>query len=274
VTCSKCHVGNQFAGASQACISCHSLQFTATITPNHVAAGFPQDCASCHATSGWRPASFDHSRTRFPLTGAHTSSSCASCHSSGQYATVSTTCVSCHLTRYTATTNPNHVTAGFPQDCQVCHTTTQWNGATFDHSRTRFLLTGAHTTTQCASCHIGGRYAGTPMGCYSCHSREFTTITSPNHVAAGFPKTCETCHTTVTWIGATITHRFPIYSGAHAGRWSTCNECHTNTSNYTVFSCLNCHAHDRTPMDNKHRNIRGYVYDSLTCYGCHPTGKH
>jgi hypothetical protein len=27
-------------------------------------------------------------------------------------------------------------------------------------------------------------------------------------------------------------------------------------------------------MDSKHSGRTGYVYDSLACYGCHPTGKH
>jgi hypothetical protein len=272
--CTDCHAGNRFAGTPQDCASCHGALYDRTTNPNHVAAAFPRDCALCHATSAWRPASFDHSRTRFPLTGAHVSASCASCHSSGQYVGLSTTCVSCHLNKYNATTSPNHVAAAFPQDCALCHTTAQWLGAVFDHNRTRFALTGAHTTVQCASCHIGGRYTGTPTDCYSCHSSEYNTVANPNHVAAGFPKTCASCHTTTTWAGARITHQFPIYSGAHAGKWTTCNDCHTNTSNYSVFSCLNCHAHARTTMDEKHRQVSGYVYESLSCYGCHPTGKH
>jgi hypothetical protein len=273
-TCLSCHVSGRYAGLATSCVSCHINRYNSTTSPNHAAAGFPQDCALCHGTSAWRPASFDHSRTRFPLTGAHTSATCASCHSSSQYAGLSTTCVSCHLNRYNSTTAPNHVAAGFPQDCQLCHTTSQWRGAVFDHNRTRFALTGGHTTVQCANCHIGNRYAGTPTDCFSCHSREFNTVTNPNHVAAGFPKTCATCHTTTTWTGARFTHRFPIYSGSHSGKWTTCNDCHTNTSNYTVFSCLNCHAHERTKMNEKHREERGYVYESLSCYGCHPTGKH
>ena len=272
--CIQCHAGNRFAGTPKDCASCHGTLYERTTNPNHVAAAFPRDCALCHATSAWKPAQFDHSRTRFPLTGAHTAATCVSCHASGLYGGLSASCASCHINKYNTTTNPNHLSAGFPQDCQICHTTTQWKGATFNHNTTRFALTGAHITVQCANCHIAGRYAGTPMDCYSCHSREFTTVTNPNHIAAGFPKTCETCHTTSQWSGARFSHKFPIYSGSHAGKWSTCNDCHTNTSNYTVFSCINCHEHDKSKMDPKHREVRGYVYDSLACYGCHPTGKH
>jgi hypothetical protein len=274
VECASCHANGRFAGTPQICIGCHVTAYTQTTAPNHAAAGFPQDCTLCHATSAWRPASFDHARTRFPLTGAHMSVTCSTCHTSGQFVAISSACVSCHLAQYNATTAPSHAAAAFPQDCQVCHSTTQWRGATFDHSRTRFALTGAHTTVQCANCHIGGRYAGTPSDCNSCHSGEFTAVSNPNHVAAGFPRTCASCHTTNTWSGAQFTHRFPIYSGSHSGKWSTCNDCHTNSSNYAAFSCVNCHAHEKTRMDSEHRSIRGYVYESTTCYSCHPTGRH
>jgi len=272
--CSNCHVGNQFANTPTGCFSCHSGAFATATNPNHVAAAFPQDCTLCHGTTAWKPAAFDHSRTRFPLMGAHATVLCTACHKQGQFTGTSTACVSCHLDKYTATTNPNHAAAQFPQDCQLCHTTSQWTGATFDHSRTQFPLTGAHTTVQCTNCHVGNQYTGTPTACFSCHSSEFRNVTNPNHVAAGFPTTCATCHTTTTWAGAQLVHKFPIYSGAHAGRWSTCNDCHTNSSNYAVFSCTNCHAHDRSVMDSKHSGRTGYVYDSLACYGCHPTGKH
>ena len=209
IMCAACHANDQFAGTPQNCASCHSMAFAQATNPSHTAAGFPQDCTLCHATSSWRPASFDHARTRFPLTGAHTTTMCATCHASGQFAALDTSCVSCHLNQFNATTSPNHMAAAIPRDCQVCHSTVQWRGATFDHSRTRFALTGAHTTVMCANCHVGGRYAGTPMDCFSCHSKEFSSVSNPNHVAAGFPKTCETCHTTTTWVGARIHSQVP-----------------------------------------------------------------
>ncbi|MEW5976803.1 MAG: hypothetical protein AB1898_13450 [Acidobacteriota bacterium] len=273
-SCLQCHAGDRFAGTPTDCASCHLDAYQRTVNPNHTAAGFSRDCSLCHSTSQWRGARFDHSTTRFPLTGAHSSITCSSCHRNGTYAGLDSSCVSCHLDAYTATTNPNHVAANFPRDCQVCHSTAQWRGAVFDHSRTRFPLTGAHLSVQCVSCHVGGRYAGTPVDCYSCHRIEYETVTNPNHLSAGFPRTCETCHTTITWSGARFEHRFPIYSGAHQGKWTTCNDCHTNPTNYAVFSCTNCHEHSQSRMDEKHRQVGGYVYNSVNCYSCHPQGKH
>jgi hypothetical protein len=274
VACVQCHANGRFAGTPRDCASCHLADFQKTTNPNHVAAGFPQDCSICHSTTTWLGAKFDHAKTQFPLTGAHVQLDCTRCHASGTYSGLSTACVSCHLNNYNSTTNPDHKAAAFPQECQVCHSTTAWTPASFDHSRTAFPLTGAHTSTPCASCHIGGRYAGTPTDCYSCHKTEYTTVTNPNHVAAGFPTNCAQCHTTTTWMGATFVHSaFPIYSGAHKDRWTTCNDCHVNPSNFAVFSCTTCHAHEKTSMDEKHREVRNYVYNSANCYSCHPTGQ-
>jgi hypothetical protein len=274
-TCLQCHTGGRFAGTPRDCASCHLTDFQQTTNPNHVQAGFPQDCSLCHSTAQWQGAQFDHSRTRFPLTGAHVPVACATCHVNGRYTGLDPNCISCHLTDYQQTTNPNHVQAGLPQQCAVCHSTTAWRPAAFNHSTTAFPLTGAHVQAACASCHINGRYTGTPTDCYSCHRPEFTAAISPNHVAAGFPTTCAQCHTTSSWLGATFNHTwFPIYSGAHQGKWTTCNDCHTNPSNFTAFSCTTCHEHNKTSMDQKHRSVRNYVYNSSNCYSCHPQGRH
>lgn len=273
--CSACHVGGRFQGTSANCFSCHSKDYSAAQNPDHVKAGFPQDCARCHTTASWLGARFDHNAfTQFPLTGAHLSVACSQCHINGRFAGTPRDCASCHLPDFQKTTNPNHVAAGFPTDCSLCHSTAQWTGAKFDHSRTRFPLTGAHTRVACLDCHIGGRYTGTPTDCYSCHKKEYTTVTNPNHVAAGFSTNCALCHTTSTWTGASFNHMwFPIYSGVHKGKWTTCNDCHVNPSNFAVFSCFACHAHEKTRMDEKHRNVPNYVYNSANCYSCHPLGR-
>ena len=274
LACSQCHTAGAFSATPTGCNSCHSSAFQTTTNPNHVAAGFPTDCSVCHSTATWLNATFDHSKTLFPLTGFHATLTCSNCHSSGVFVGLSTTCVSCHLTKFQQTTTPNHVTSGFPTDCQVCHNTAAWVPSIFDHSKTVFPLTGAHTTVACANCHVGGRYAGTPTDCYSCHKTVFTSTTNPNHVAAAFPTTCATCHNTTAWTGATFNHTwFPIYSGAHLGKWTTCADCHTNSSNYAVFTCISCHAHDKTTTDAHHSGVRNYVYNSSNCYSCHPSGR-
>lgn len=266
--CSSCHAGGQYAGLRADCASCHLARYNATTSPNHVAAGYPTTCSVCHSTTSFKGAVFAHAR--FTLTGAHQRAQCSACHAGGRYAGTPSACAACHLSRYNATVNPSHAAAGFPTDCSLCHSTTQFTGARFLHAR--FSLTGAHATLDCSRCHVSQRYAGTPSDCASCHLARYNATASPNHAAAGFPRDCALCHTTTQFRGAVFTHsRFPIYSGAHAGKWPECSACHVNPANFREFSCLGCHEKSRT--DSNHREVRGYVYESASCYACHPGGE-
>ena len=44
------------------------------------------------------------------------------------------------------------------------------------------------------------------------------------------------------------------------------------TGNFRQFECINCHEHNRTDMDDKHKEEQGYQYLSTACLGCHPRG--
>ncbi len=85
-----------------------------------------------------------------------------------------------------------------------------------------------------------------------------------------FPTTCQTCHTTTSWLNATFNHKqytqFPINHGNANG---VCSTCHTNSNDYSVFQCTNCHLKNQT--DGNHQGIRNYVYNSINCYQCHRT---
>jgi hypothetical protein len=274
VTCALCHVNNNYTSLPTTCSSCHINDYNGTTNPNHKASGFPTDCTICHTTQGWQLSSFNHSTTGFPLTGFHTSLPCSTCHVNGNFSITTNTCVSCHQGNYNGTTNPNHKAAGFPTTCEVCHSTTAWTPATFDHNKTPFPLTGAHVNVACAKCHINNVYAGTPTDCYACHKADYTGVTNPNHVAANFPTTCTTCHTTTAWTGAVFNHTwFPIYSGTHNGKWTTCADCHVNRSDFSAFSCITCHQHAQSNTDPDHRGVRNYVYGPTTCYSCHANGR-
>jgi len=277
VDCLRCHPGGRYTGTPTDCVACHQQDYNATTNPNHQTSGYPTTCQNCHNTGAWRPANFDHNATRFPLTGAHTRVDCLRCHPGGRYTGTPTVCVACHQQDYNATTNPNHQASGFPTTCQNCHTTNAWRPANFDHNTTRFPLTGAHTRVDCALCHIGGRYTGTPTDCVACHQQDYNATTNPNHQGSGFPTQCQNCHTTSAWRPANFNHDgqyFPIYSGKHQGKWSTCADCHINPGNYRVFECILCHEHsNKTEVDNQHQGVSGYAYNSAACYRCHPTGR-
>jgi hypothetical protein len=57
---------------------------------------------------------------------------------------------------------------------------------------------------------------------------------------------------------------------ANGGTNRPCTDCHTNSNDYSVFSCTNCHLQAQT--DPRHSGVRGYVYNSINCYQCHPRG--
>jgi len=277
VECARCHVGSGEANRaplSRACYPCHAVNYATAQNPNHIATGYSTLCESCHdpGQARWGGAGFNHALTGFALTGAHTTTPCASCHIGGRYAGTPRDCYSCHQANFAATTDPNHTAAGIPTTCASCHSTATWSGASFNHALTGFTLTGAHTTTACVSCHINGQYAGTPRDCYSCHQANYAATTNPNHTTAGYPTACGSCHTTRAWSPANIDHDglyFRIYSGKHAGKWSSCSICHTNGASFAEFTCLSCHAHDKPTMDSAHQGRSGYVYDSNACYSCH-----
>ena len=272
--CASCHSDNVYKGKPTACFSCHQSAYNASARPPHLQLALPTVCSNCHTTTAWAGGTFDHAVTRFALTGAHRTVSCNGCHGDGIYRGKTMACAGCHQARYDATTNPNHRAAAFPTTCESCHGTAAWTPSTFSHSATRFPLTGAHVSVACASCHGDGVYRGKMTVCSGCHLAEYNATTNPNHKAASFPATCESCHTTARWTGATFNHDgsfFPIYSGKHKGRWTTCADCHTTSTNYAVFSCFSCHR--QSDMDAKHRGRTGYRYDSALCYQCHPTGR-
>ncbi|PYX22621.1 MAG: hypothetical protein DMG82_14035 [Acidobacteria bacterium] len=273
--CAQCHVNNNYnlTSANTACVSCHLTDFNGTTNPNHVQSNFPQTCQQCHTTTSWGNATFDHSTTGFPLTGAHTTLQCTQCHVNGNYnlTAANTACVSCHLTDFNGTNNPPHASAGFPQTCQTCHSTTNWTSATFNHTTTGFALTGFHTSLTCAQCHVNNNYSLTSGACAQCHLKDYQGTTNPNHVSAGFPQTCDRCHTTTNWGSGTFDHSTTGFTLTGAHTTVQCAQCHTN-GNYGLTSantaCVSCH---QTDYNNTNNPVHSQVGFPTTCDVCHST---
>ena len=284
-TCVSCHIGGNYALtiAPTDCgnSGCHLTTWQQTNAPPHASAGATfaaANCATCHTTVNFTTATFDHGTTGFALTGLHMSPSpspCISCHVSNNYTLTSTACYGCHLTSWQSTATlggvvPNHMTAGFPTDCSICHTTSAWTGGVFNHTATGFPLTGFHATVACAGCHVNNNYSITVTTCVSCHLNKYTATTTPNHVQVGFPQTCETCHTTAVWTGAIFDHNtttFPL-TGYHATS-VPCASCHVN-NNYTSLpiTCYGCHTATYNATTNPAHAAAGFP---TTCATCHTT---
>jgi len=268
--CTACHANNVFAGTPATCYGCHAGDYTSSNNPPHVQLGLPHDCSTCHSTTNWLNAKFDHALyANYPLTGAHATLTCAQCHTSNNYVNTPTACYSCHQADFTGTTNPNHVASGFPTDCSLCHTTTAWSPSTFNHASV-FALTGAHASLTCAQCHTNNNYTTLPTNCFGCHQSDWNGTNNPNHAAAAFPNTCDTCHNTTNWTNVNFNHalyaNYPL-TGAHATL--TCVQCHTN-NNYanTSTACYSCHQADFNGTTNPNHVSSEFPTD---CSLCHTT---
>ena len=272
--CIDCH-NNGYTNTPSECFGCHTVDFNSTVNPNHLQLDLSTECMDCHTTNPeWQPASFDVHNDYYPLTGAHISTDCIECHSTG-YTNTPSDCFDCHTIDFNSTINPNHVQLGLSTECMECHTTNpDWQPATFDVHNDYYPLTGAHTNTDCIDCHSSG-YTNTPSECFGCHEDDYNQTVDPPHASAQFSTNCLDCHTDFAWEPSTFDHDneyFPIYSGEHQGEWNTCTECHTNAGNYAIFSCIDCHEHNKTDMDEEHQGEDGYIYNSIACLDCHPDG--
>src|SRR5262249_51460617 len=149
---------------------------------------------------------------------------------------------SCHLKDYQATNDPNHVQAGFPTTCEQCHTTNSWGTGGFNHDGPGFPLTGAHKTLPCQQCHRNGNYKPEDSSCVSCHLKDYQGVKDPDHVKAGFPTTCETCHSTSSWGNAKFNHANTGWALTGAHKALDCSQCHVN-QNYKLndTNCVTCH---------------------------------
>jgi len=272
--CTACHLDLRFDGpkiASFDCGSCHA----------DVHLGNMADaCTACHSTASFTAVAglAVHSRTAFPLSGAHTQLTCESCHrddARGAYAGVPTDCISCHAREY-GTASFDHRAAGLSTNCEQCHGTLAWSHQVqYGHAAGDFPLLGAHARIHCAGCHTLPDFGllFSPSGendCIACHQADYQRV----HAADVFPTDCLACHGLETWGGASFAGHdalFPISSGPHSG--AACRTCHVVPQDYSIFSCLECHEHSQARMDDKHGNRNGYVYESGACYNCHANGR-
>jgi len=279
--CADCHVNNNYNLGAMTCIQCHQTDYNNTTNPAHaqMPQAFPAaSCQNCHTTNGWTPANFDHSVTAFPLTGLHTvpPRQCSDCHGTNNYSITVTTCVSCHLKDFNSTTNPNHAQQGISTTCEMCHNTSGWSPATFDHAASGFPLTGQHTVPprQCTDCHVNNNYNITATTCVSCHQTDYNNALSPvNHVAANFPTTCQNCHDTNSWTTGVFNHASTGFSltGQHTVPPRQCTDCHTAAVGYniTATTCVSCHQNDYNTALSPVNHIAANF--PTTCQNCHDT---
>ena len=318
VACEKCHMpshmvpaerallkakdpSKSFFGLSQECMTCHN-------DPHKGQLG--NDCQRCHNFTDWKAAKqFDHSKTRYPLTGLHIQVACEKCHKpdtpggAARYKDMKfDTCTACHI-------DPHK--GSFKKRCEECHTTAGWKkllpGFEFDHSKTKYPLLGMHAKVNCVACHVNGEFKRpVPFAnCAECHKpdphrRQFEARPRKGE--------CAECHSVDGWKPSLFgvkehdTSNYPL-KGKHAK--VECAKCHFPTGKDTIYkvkfaACTDCHkdAHDgqfaAAPYQNKceschtvqdfhrstftiakHRNTRfalAGAHVAVPCSDCHKVG--
>ena len=230
-----------FLGLQARCASCHK--------DAHRGQFGTADCASCHGLKKFRPAElFDHNKSKFPLTLGHIKVACARCHPTVpagaasalaasstsadtpqagsappdvSYRGVPTTCAGCHK-------DPHQ--GRFGSKCETCHTADDWKRiqrANFDHTRTRYPLTGKHQATDCLACHLPGkpRQIADFERCASCHADAHAGQLALRKGGGE----CGECHTTSGFRPSTYTvalHEATSYPLLGSHRTTNCATCH------------------------------------------------
>jgi hypothetical protein len=164
------------------------------------------DCGSCHPDHRGRDwplirmqeSDFDHSKTGFPLEGAHADTRCIGCHKTPNvYTGLSQECSSCHEEPHGGKNSERDL---IPH-CEKCHGVKDWEVAEiareiFDHTAKAdadYLLEGQHREVDCTDCHVDARFVPIAFDtCTECHV---------NPHRAGFKdQRCEDCHpNSQTW---------------------------------------------------------------------------
>ena len=250
VDCKACHK-TKFTDPLKfdRCTDCHEDYHKAQFAVK----GISPDCSSCHNVKGFTSFSYtleQHNKGVFPLKGAHAAQACSECHkkqAEWSFRSIGRDCRDCHNDIHKSFIDIKY----YPdENCKVCHTEAAWTGVTFDHSKTEFPLTGAHTKPGCATCHITRKgvgpiiqkFSGLPADCSSCHN--------DNHQGQFGPAACTTCHVTENWKLSKFDHsktNFPL-DGQHIN-----------------VSCAGCHK----PQQKGGMTFTLYKLNDYKCESCH-----
>jgi hypothetical protein len=293
-TCTNCHDRSNQRTQTSLCLDCHKDIATDVADHRGYHGRMPNaasgECRGCHTEHKGRDTDitrlsrlqFNHQLSEFPLDGAHAHLDCAACHKAATpWRKAATACATCH--------KADDVHKGqFTQPCGDCHTTASWSGGRFDHDKTHFALTGAHTSVSCNACHVGGHYKDTPHTCNGCHA------TDDEHRGARGPD-CGKCHVTKEWKTARYDHlketgyallgihdRITCAACHRSGNFKDripkdCDGCHAaDDSHARRFGpkCEDCHDNEKWPLpaydhEGRHQFALLGAHATLDCHACH-----
>jgi hypothetical protein len=299
------------AGIVDNCSSCHNDTFrslgalTKADDPNPPHVTTTEDCYVCHNNSAFSPAYIDHAGETVQgqrcdachdgttatgkaddPTPPHltTSEDCGVCHQAGgafspasfNHTGIVDNCVSCHqgssvngITGKDDDPTPPHPTT--TEDCSVCHNTTSFAGAQYDHSGINITQVPPTSDPECQTCHNGTQAPGkipppghvpTNQDCVVCH--QTTGFIPGGFDHTGIVDNCSSCHGAGFAQGKPTDHVFTVQD---------CGVCHNTTTfvgavfDHTgiVDNCSSCHGVTATGKDTDHLST------SLDCHYCHTT---
>lgn len=251
VKCNDCHKPEKkYREAPSACNGCHQKD-------DKHKGSLGKECNNCHKETNWKEAKFDHSKTKFALTGKHIDVKCNKCHADGPatYKGASMECISCHR-------KDDKHKGSYGKKCETCHIDRSWKTIEFNHDKeTKYKLLGKHKEVKCLSCHKEPLFKGnkTPSKCYACHRKD-------DIHKGGLGEKCETCHNEEKWKTAKFDHdkdtKYPL-KGKHIT--TKCDACHTaeqkmpGQKEKIATTCIGCHK-----IDDKHKGNFG-----TKCESCH-----
>jgi hypothetical protein len=251
------------------CQACHRKNFTDPLKHEHCTdchadyhkkqfakSGVNPDCSQCHDVKGFKLFTYtieQHRQSAFPLQGAHEAVPCIDCHKKEKewsFRRIGISCIDCHKNIHEKIIAAQY----YPEaNCKLCHSTYRWKEVSFDHSKTEYLLTGAHVNLDCRACHykkdvngmIKEKFDGLGKNCSDCHNDVHYKQFEKNGVSV-----CEECHATDSWKATKFNHNNTLFKldGKHVN--VPCAKCHTPQKDGTdfyikyklkEFKCESCH---------------------------------
>lgn len=194
--------------------------------------------------------------------------SCDKCHKKFDKAAQSRLCADCHkeIGKDLGEKRGFHGRLDAAKECKECHTehkgrdakVAEFDHARFDHSKTDYLLKGAHLNekVKCTDCHKAGKkYRDAPSYCNECHKKD-------DKHKGGLGTDCAKCHLEKDWKTTAFDHsktKFKLL-GKHIE--VKCAKCHIdNKFKDTPMDCVSCHKKDD---DKAHKGKFGQK-----CESCH-----
>jgi len=255
---------------SVSCNKCHKTKLTDPVKHDHctdchpdyhngqfVKGGSSRDCSQCHSVKGFNQFTYtvdQHNTGKFPLKGSHGAIPCLECHKKQEkwsFREIGSVCADCHNDIHKSFIQSKYYPGS---DCRFCHSETSWTALlSFDHSKTGFILTGAHVKPECRKCHFRPDQAGTTRQQFTGLSEDCSACHKDNHYgqfAKNGTTSCNECHSTENWKASGFNHNNTTFrlDGKHVN--VACVKCHKPQKEGEVtfiryklkdFKCESCH---------------------------------